>query len=64
MAISPTSSSTLARFVPKLPLQLAFAGVVTAALFGSQFYSDAMGLTGSGTDAGVGTDAPVVEASA
>ena len=56
------SSSTRSRFTPKLPLQLALAGVVTAALFGSQFYSGAMGLTGSGTDANVGapTDAGLV----
>ena len=56
------SSSTRSRFTPKLPLQLALAGVVTAALFGSQFYSGAMGLTGSGTDANVGapTDASLV----
>ncbi len=60
MAVS--SSSTRTRFSPKLPLQLVMAGVVTAALFGSQFYSGAMGLTGSGTDANVGapTDAALI----
>jgi hypothetical protein len=62
MAVSSSTSSTLARFRSRLPLQLALAGVATAVLFGSQFYSGAMGLTGSGTDAKVGTptDAAVV----
>jgi hypothetical protein len=61
MAVSPSSSSTLARFRPRFPLQLALAGAATIALFGSQFYSSALGLTGSGTDANVGapTDAIV-----
>jgi hypothetical protein len=61
MAVSSSTSSTLARFVPRLPVQLALAGVATAVLFGSQFYAGAMGLSGNGTDANVGapTDAPV-----